>query len=424
MRGLLAVAGLTLVLAGAAAAGTAQPRVLAIRFGPDLEVNPVTQDYLSSKLSKAAKDGYDAAVILLDTPGGLSSSMKRIYTDELNAKVPVIVYVSPDGARAASAGVWISEAADVLAMAPTTNIGSSTPIDSSGQNLGSDLRRKVINDAAASLTALAAAHKRNTKWPALAVRKASNLTAEQALHMNVIDVVSPTLPALLRQLDGYRTKDPQRRYTLHLANAKIDYEKPGLFTRILNSLIDPNILSLLFLAGIAGIGFEVLHPGVVLPGALGAVALLTALFGFSVLPISWTGLVLILLGISLLVIDAHVITHGALTVAGLTSLAVGMLMLFHNAPRPYHTSVPLVLTLTIVLGGFWAFAMAKAIQVRRRPVSVGPNRFVGAEGIVRTPAQVFVGGELWRARREDGSQLVPGQHVRVTDVQGLELTVE
>jgi membrane-bound serine protease (ClpP class) len=153
------------VLASGAAAGSAQPRVLAIEFGPDLEVNPVTQDYLTGKLDDAAKNGYDAAVILLDTPGGLSTSMKKIYTAELNAKVPVIVYVAPDGARAASAGVWIAQAADVLAMAPTTNIGSSTPIDSSGKNLNSDLRRKVINDSAASLTALAAAHKRNSVWP-------------------------------------------------------------------------------------------------------------------------------------------------------------------------------------------------------------------------------------------------------------------
>ena len=191
-RGALAgLAAAFLLAGGASAAG--QPRVLAIRFGPDLEVNPVTQDYLTGELSRAASHGYDAAVILLDTPGGLSSSMKTIYQAELSAKLPVLVYVSPEGARAASAGVWIAEAADVLAMSPTANIGSSTPIDSSGQNLGSDLRRKVINDAAASLTALAQAHHRNTTWPAQAVRKASNLTAQQALRMHVIDTVAPTL---------------------------------------------------------------------------------------------------------------------------------------------------------------------------------------------------------------------------------------
>src|SRR5207253_9443141 len=150
-----------------------------------------------------------------------------IYEAELNARLPVIVYVSPDGARAASAGVWVSQAADVLAMAPTTNIGSSTPIEGNGQNLGSDLRRKVINDAVASLTALAAAHHRNVTWPAKAVRPASNLTADQALRMNVIDTIAPTLPVLLRQLNGYHTKDAQRRYTLHLAGAHIDTVKPG-----------------------------------------------------------------------------------------------------------------------------------------------------------------------------------------------------
>ncbi len=426
--GLLATAALLLLAGGAAAASSAAPpaaakRVLAIRFGPDLEVNPVTQDYLTSKLDDAANGGYAAAVILLDTPGGLSTSMKTIYTAELNAKLPVIVYVSPNGARAASAGVWIAEAADVLAMSPDSNIGSSTPIDSSGQNLGSDLRRKVINDAAASLTALAQVHHRNTTWPAKAVRVASNLTAQQALHLHVIDAIAPSLPALLRQLDGYRTKDAQRPYTLHLAGAQIVETGPGFFTRALNTLIDPNILSLLFLLGIVGIGFEIFHPGVVLPGALGAVSLVTALFGFSVLPISWAGLALILLGVALLVIDAHVVSHGALTVSGLIALAVGMLMLFHNAPAPYHTSVPLVITLTVVLGGFWAIALSKAVAVRRRPVIVGPQRVVGDDAVVRDPRHVFVDGELWRAHPADGGELVPGERVRVDRVDGLELTV-
>ena len=414
----------SLVLAGGGgAAGSAQPRVLAIRFGPDLDINPVTQSYFTSQLSRAARDHYDAAVIVLDTPGGLSTSMKTMFNAELNAKLPVIVYVSPNGSRAASAGVWISQAADVLAMAPTTNIGSSTPIDSSGANLGSDLRRKVINDSVASLTALAETHHRNTTWPAKAVRVASNLTAAQALKLHVIDMIAPSLPALLDRLNGYRTKDAQRPYTLHLAGAVIDNVSPGFFTRLLDTLIDPNIISLLFLAGIAGIGFEIFHPGIVLPGALGAVSLLTALFGFSVLPISWTGLMLILLGVALLVVDAHVVTHGALTISGLISLAVGMAMLFQNAPAPYHTSLPLVISITAVLGGFWAFALGKAVQVRRRPVTVGPQRVLGAEAVVRAPGQVYVMGELWHAHRNDGRELVPGEHVEVESVDGLELTV-
>jgi membrane-bound serine protease (ClpP class) len=252
---LLAVTLVALGVVGPAGASSSQTRVLAITFGPDLEINPVTQGYLTGELSHAASAHYDAAVILLDTPGGLSTSMKTIYEAELNAKLPVIAYVTPEGARAASAGVWVSQAADVLAMSPDSNIGSSTPIDSSGSNLGSDLRRKVINDAVASLTALAQTHHRNTQWPAKAIRVASNLTAQQALQMNVIDLIAPSLPALLNKLNGYHTKDAQRPYTLHLAGAQIDYVKPGFVTRFLNTIIDPNLISLLFLLGLIGIGF-------------------------------------------------------------------------------------------------------------------------------------------------------------------------
>ena len=413
---------LTLFVAVVAAspAAAANGKVLAIRFGPDLEVNPVTKDYVNHQLSEAEKH-YDAAVIVLDTPGGLSSSMRSIYQKELALKIPVIVYVSPNGARAASAGVWIAEAADVLAMSPVSNIGSSTPIDSSGGNIGSDLRRKVVNDAAASLRSLAAAHKRNTTWPVLAVTKASNLTAKQALRMHVIDVIAPNLPALLRQLDGYKTKDPQRPYTLHLASAQITAVSPGFFTRFLNTLIDPTLLSLLFLAGLGGILFEVFHPGVVLPGALGAVSLVTAMFGFSILPTSWAGVALIVLGLALLVIDAHVVTHGALTLSGLISLAVGMLMLFHNAPAPYKIHLWFVLAVTATLGGFMAFALGKAVQARRQPSAM--PAMVGSEGVARSDGLVFVRGELWQAATDDGAPLDPGTHVLVDDVEGLRLKV-
>ena len=242
----------------------------------------------------------------------------------------MIVYVAPNGAGAASAGVWIRQAADELAMAPATNIGSSTPIESNGANIGSDLRRKVVNDAAASLSGLAKFHGRNPRWAERAVREGANVTADEALKLNVIDDIAPSLPVLLDKIDG--TKTVGKDFVLHTAGAQVDEVHPGFFTRLLNALIDPNILPLLFLAGLAGIGFEIFHPGVVLPGALGAVALVTALFGFAVLPISWAGLALILLGVALLVIDAHVVSHGALTVSGLIALVVGCLMLFHNAP--------------------------------------------------------------------------------------------
>jgi membrane-bound serine protease (ClpP class) len=408
MKRLFVAAALAaLVLPGAAAAA---PRVLAVHF--DAEVNPATQEWVNHQIQRASDDRFDAVVILLDTPGGLSESMRKIVQKELSSPVPVVVYVAPAGARAASAGVWIGQAADVLAMSPQSNIGSSTPIDSSGNDVQGDLHRKVVNDAAASLRALAKSHGRNAQWADKAVRVASNLTAQEARDINVIDVIAPTLPALLRTIDGRKTVP--RGLVLHTAGAQLVEVRPEFLTKLLSTLIDPNILSLLFLAGIAGIGFEIFHPGVVLPGALGVVSLLTAFFGFSILPVTWAAIPLIVLGAALLVVDAHVVTHGALTVAGLTSLAVGLVMLFHNAPSPYRVNVWLIVALTVTIGGAWAFAVSKAVQVGRSPVAVGPEDIVGAVGEVRRDGQVFVRGELWRARSDE--PLHEGDRVEVEQV--------
>jgi membrane-bound serine protease (ClpP class) len=412
----LLLAAFLLVLVVPAGA-TAAPRVLAIHFST--EVNPVTQDWLNGELGHAQTHGYSAVVILLDTPGGLEESMRKIVQRELALRIPVVVYVTPAGARAASAGVWISEAADLLAMDPATNIGSSTPINGSGANVGSDLRRKVVNDAAASLRGLAAQHGRNAKWADAAVRKASNLTAQEALRIHVIDLVSPSLPALLRTIDG-RVTVP-RHLTLHTAGAHVDEVSPGFFTRFLSTLIDPNIVSLLFLAGLAGLGFELFHPGVVIPGAFGAICMVSALFGFSVLPLSWGGLMLVLLGAALLVIDAHVTSHGALTLAGLVAMALGLITLFHNAGTPYHTNVAAIVAVTAILGGFWAVAVGKSVAARRMPVTVGPQQLVGMEGVVRGDGQVFVRGELWRVRSQE--PLEAGDRVAVDALDRLTLDV-
>ena len=402
-------------LAAVSSAQAGNGKVLAVKF--DADVNPVTQKWLSDRIDEGAK--YDALVILLDTPGGLDSSMRKIVQDELAAKEPIVVYVAPNGARAASAGVWISEAADVLAMSPVSNIGSSTPITGNGQNIGSDLKRKIVNDAAASLRNLASAHGRNAKWADLAVRKASNLTAQEALRMNVVDLISPNLPALLQKIDGRTSK--ARNVTLHTAGDEVETKEMGFLTRLLDTLIDPNLLSLLFLAGIGGILFEVFHPGVVLPGALGAVALVTALFGFSVLPTDWAGLALIVLALVLLVVDAHVVTHGALTLSALVALAVGLLTLFHDAPAPYEVDTWFVVLITASIGGFMAFALGKAVQARRRPSAM--PAMVGAEGIARMDGLVFVRGELWQATTGDGGTIEPGARVRVDEVHGLRLKV-
>jgi len=417
---LAALVAAVLVPGAGSSPAPAKPRVLAITFNQ--EIDPVTQAWLTDKLDQAQKHHYSAAVILLDTPGGDEDSMRKIVQKELSLSAsgtPVIVYVSPNGARAASAGVWLSQAADVLAMAPETNIGSSTPISSTGANLGSDLRRKVINDAAASLRGLAKTHGRNAAWANMAVRKASNLTAVEALKRGVIDLISPSLPALLNTIDG-RTTIPFH-LKLHTADATIDSTKPGFITRFLSTLLNPNLVSLLFLAGIAGIGFEIFHPGVILPGALGAVSMVLALFGLYVLPLSWTGLGLVLLGIVLLLLDAHYPTHGALTLSGLVALGFGLATLFQGGGGGPHTSIPLVVSLTVVIGGAWAWAIAKAVAARRRPVSVGPQKIVGKQGVVRENGLVFVQGELWRARAAE--PLRAGQRVEVDELEGLTLRV-
>lgn len=433
LAALAAAAGVLVGVAGPAAAATAPapakagaasaartPRVLAVRF--DLEVNPVSQGFLFNRIHRAAREGYDAVAVLLDTPGGLSESMRKIVQAELASPIPVIVYVTPEGARAASAGVWIGQAADLLAMAPQTNIGSSTPISSGGTNLASDLRRKVINDSAASLRGLAESHGRNAQWADDAVRKASNITAAEALKLHVVDRISPSLEQLLKDVDGSKTVP--RGFVLHLAGASIDETRMGFFSQVLNFFIDPNLLSLLFLLGIAGIGFEIFHPGVVLPGVVGALALAISLFGVSVLPVSWAGFILVVLGAALLVADLHVMSHGAFTFGGLASLAVGAVMLFHDAPAPYHVSVPLVATLTVLIGGFWAFALSRAFKARRLPVTTGPEELRGEVGVVRPDGFVAVRGELWRAHRADDVPLHPGDRVEVDSLdEGLQLTV-
>jgi len=232
------------------------------------------------------------------------------------------------------------------------------------------------------------------------------------------------LPALLNRLSNYRTKDADRPFTLHLAGAQIDTVKPGFITRFLNTIIDPNLISILFLAGIVGLIFEVLHPGIVLPGALGAVSLVMALYGFSVLNPSWGGVALVLLGVALLVIDLHAMTHGALTIAGLVALLFGLALLYQNQPGGYHVNTWLIVGIGAAIGSFWTFALSKGFAARRRPVTVGPQAIVGKRGEVRAPGLVFVNGELWQAHAEDDSELVPGEEVEVEAVRGLQLTVK
>ncbi|MGZ4411280.1 MAG: NfeD family protein [Gaiellaceae bacterium] len=415
----LATAALAAPLGGSAASGaTAKPFVRAIQFNTD--VNPVTAGYVKKQLESAQRDGAAAAVIVLDTPGGLSTSMHDIVKDELATKIPVIVYV-PDGSRAASAGVWIGQAADLLAMAPSANIGSSTPIDSSGANLGKDLRRKVVNDAAASLRALAKTHGRNVAWADAAVRKASNLTAGEALHRHVIDMIAPTLPALLAKADGVKTKP--RGFVLRTDGARIENVHRTAWERIRNTLIDPNIIVILLSLGTLGIIAEFWVPGHIFPGTFGAISLILAFYGLSVLPISWAGLLLMLLAFGFFAGDFFVPTHGAFTLAGAISFVFGGLLLFDPAGPAFKVSLPLLIGIALTLVLSFAFVLAKVIRLRRSPATTGVSTLVGRTGSVRPGGLVFLNGELWQATRSDQEPLVPGEEVRVEAVDGLLLHV-
>jgi membrane-bound serine protease (ClpP class) len=425
MRALFALASALFVSLALAQTATAAgpPRVLAVEFSND--INPVTEDYLNGEIDQANDDGYNAVVILMDTPGGLDSSMRNIIKQMLASKVPVIVYVYPPGSRDASAGVFITMASDVAAMAPETNIGSSTPISTGGGNIPSDLKRKVINDAVAYIRALASEHGRNADWAEKAVRVASNLPAREALSMNVIDYVEPSLPALLDRIDGTRVEP--KGIVLHTANAEIVTVKMSLWKRILDTIIDPNIIVLLLSLGTLGITVELFNPGLIFPGTLGAISLIVGLFGLQVLPVSAAGVLLMLLAAAFFAAEPFVMSHGALALAGASCFVIGSLMLFDPAGPGYQVSLSVSLAIAGTFALLTIFAVGKIVQARRRRPVTGQEELVGQVGVVRKaldPAGlVFVHGELWQAHTE-GEPLEVGTPVQVRGIDdGLVLKV-
>jgi membrane-bound serine protease (ClpP class) len=404
------------------AAHAATPRVLAVEF--DNDVNPVTADYVKGEIEDANEGRYAAVVILLDTPGGLSDAMKEIYEAELASKVPVIVYV-PEGARAASAGVWIGQAADILAMAPQTNIGSSTPVSAGGGEIPSDLKRKVVNDAAKSLRALAEEHGRNGDWAEAAVRRADNLTAREARRMNVIDVIARDLPTLLNAVDGRTTKP--KGLVLETAGARVEHVEMSLWKRILDTMIDPNLIVILMSIGVLGITIELWSPGLIFPGTVGAISLVIGLFGLQILPVSWAGVLLMLLAAGFFAAEMFVTSHGALALAGAVAFVVGALMLFDPAGATYQVSLEVAVGVGATMAVMIGLALAKVVQVRRAPVVTGQSELIGQVGVVRQALDpdglVFVHGELWRARTS-GEPVPPGEAVRVEGLDdGLTLRV-
>jgi membrane-bound serine protease (ClpP class) len=412
-----------LSLAGGAAAQEDTPRVLVVELAND--INPVTSDYVVDEIERAQAEGYDAVVVELDTPGGLDSAMRDIIKAELASGIPVIVYVAPPGSRAASAGAFITLAADVAAMAPGTNIGSSTPVAVGGGEIPEDLNRKVVNDAAAYARELAETHGRNGDWAEQAVRSAANLGASEALEENVIDVVAEDLTTLLEEIDGMRTEP--KGLVLNTAGADVERVEMSLWQRILDTLVDPNIIVLLMSLGLLGITIEILNPGLIFPGTVGAISLIVGLFGLQVLPVSWAGLLLMVLAAAFFAAEAFVPSHGALALAGAVSFVVGALMLFDPAGEDYQVSLWVALAVGGTLALLTAIVVTKVVQARRAPPKTGREELVGEVGVVRTaldPAgTVFVHGEIWRAQAA-GGPLDVGETVKVVGIDdGLVLEV-
>jgi membrane-bound serine protease (ClpP class) len=402
------------MLPSTAAAQADRPQVLAVEL--DNDINPVTQEYLDNAIDRAEDEQLDAVVVVLDTPGGLSSSMRGIVKRFLASTVPVIVYVSPPGSSADSAGAVIAMAADIAAMAPQTNIGSSTPISLGGEEINEDLRRKIVNDAAAYTGELAREHDRNVQAARQMVTKASNYGARQALELGLIEVVSPTLPALLREIDGVKTVP--KGFVLSTAGAEIEEVEMSFWQKARDLLIDPNLITLMLSIGLIGIVVELWNPGLVFPGTVGAISLILGLYGLQVLPVSIAGLLLMILAAAFFVAEAFVPTHGALTVAGGIMFVLGSLILFDPAGETYQVSLPVAIGIALGLALLLGFALSRVWRVARQPAAVGVQELVGDEGVVRRDGLVLVNGELWRAHSVDESPLVPGERVRVEEVEG------
>ena len=381
------------------------PRVLAVHL--DNDINPVTQEFVEQSVDRAEDDGYAAMVLVLDTPGGLASSMRGIVKRFLAAEVPVVVYVAPPGSSADSAGAVITMAADVAAMAPQTNIGSSTPISLSGEDISEDLRRKIVNDAAAYIGELAREHDRNVEAARKMVTEASNYGAREAKRIGLVEVIAPTLPALLERIDGMKTVP--KGLVLDTAGAQIEDVEMSFWQRARDFLVDPNLIALMLSIGLIGIVVELWNPGLVFPGTVGAISLILGLYGLQVLPVSLAGLFLMILAAGFFIAESFVPSHGALTAAGAIMFVLGALMLFDPAGEAYQVSLPVALAIAGTFVVLLGFAITKIVRVRRLPPAVGDDAPLGTEGVVRRNGMVFVNGELWRAHTEDGSPLVPGR---------------
>ena len=395
----------------------------------DGTITPVMATYIGRGIERSAERGDSAVILRMDTPGGLSSAMDDIISDILASPIPVIVYVAPEGARAGSAGVYITYAAHIAAMAPATNIGSATPVQLGGESDDEEtaMDRKVVNDAAAKIRGLAEQRGRNAEWAEAAVRDAENITASEAVELNVIDFIAGDVDDVLAQADGHEVVVRGETVIVETAGATISEIEMSFFERLLQVIIDPNIAFVLVSLGTLALVFEIANPGGIGPGAVGGIMLVTGFYALGTLDTNWAGLALMGLAFLLFVIDVFVPTHGILTISGIVAFLFGGLLLSNTRnDEVLAVSRIVIFTVTALMGLFFLFVVGTIWRSRGRPPATGESTLVGAIAVVRTPldpsGMVFLQGELWQATASSGP-VARGELVRVLTVDGLHLTV-
>ena len=389
-------------------------------------IAPSLAEFFVSAIRKAEDGGAHAIIFELDTPGGLDTSMRIIIKEILRSPAPVIIYVSPSGARAASAGAFITIAAHVAAMAPGTNIGAAHPVQMGGGEADEEMNRKVENDAAAYIRGLAERRGRNATWAEDAVRKSVSATATEALRLKVIDVVAENRADLLAKIDGRTVETGAGKITLKTKAARIVEVEMSFRDKILSVISNPTIAYILLILGMAGLYFELSTPGAVLPGVLGGICLILAFYAFQTLPINYAGLLLIILGVILFIAEVKVVSHGILTIGGIAALILGSLMLI-DSPAPFlQISLSAILGVTAATTAFFVFAIGAVFRAHRRQPATGREGLVGQAGVARTclnpDGLIFIRGEIWNATCAEGVE--PGEQVQVTSVAGLKLKVK
>ena len=413
---------LTLALVAIAAPVVAAPVATITLEGV---VSPVMVRLVEMAIDRTQATGASALVIQLDTPGGLERSMRVICQRLLNAPVPVIVYVAPTGARAASAGVFITMAAHVAAMAPATNIGAAHPVAVSG-NVDKTSMTKIENDAAAFARSIATERGRNADWAEKAVRQSVSITERDAVQQKVVDLVADSIPDLLSKIDGRTVRTTKGSVTLATRGASVTAIEIGFRDRFLNLITDPNVAYVLMMLGMLGLFFELSNPGVILPGVVGGISLILAFFAFQSLPINYAGLLLILFGIVLLIAEIKIVSHGVLAIGGIVAMALGSLMLYDATEIGFRISWAVIVPTVGATALVFLFVVAAGVRALRRRPLLGATGLIGQIGIAREPlapgGHVAIQGELWNALAE-GEAVDAGASVRVVDVNGLTLKV-